>query len=178
MTPRVALGLAFLTAGGVAFAEPPALNLLSSPETAIAALRERFPGGTRVLSLNLRPDSLDVEAQDPAVRAHVDRVTFEDGAFGDPEPVPVGRNQRRLEAQLFPLDDVDLSLLPRLVAHAERRAETEGGRAMHVRVERQEGGGDVPSWGRPLVRVYVEGPRGGAYVEFALDGKEKDVKRW
>lgn len=27
-------------------------------------------------------------------------------------------------------------------------------------------------------RVYVEGPRGGGYVEFGLDGKRKRVTRW
>lgn len=153
-------------------------SLLLSPQSATAALHARFGADARVLSIDLRAEDLDVEVQDRAVPAHVDRFTFEEGALGEGEPVAVGRNRKHLEARLFPLSDVDLSILPRLVLHAETRAQTEDGRATHVRIERQEGGGDVASWGRPVIRVFVDGPRGGAYVEYGLDGRERDVKRW
>ena len=56
--------------------------------------------------------------------------------------------------------------------------DTEGGAAKNVRLDRSEGYGDVESWGPPRWRVYVEGPRGGGYAEFALDGKRKRVMRW
>jgi hypothetical protein len=144
----------------------------------IAALGARFGRETRVLNLDLRPEAFDVEVQDPAVPTHVDRFTFEAGSFGEPTPVPVGRSRKRLEAQLFPLAEVDLAILPRLLAEAKERARTENGEATHVRIERASGSSDYESWGRPVIRVFVLGPRGGAFVEYGLDGKKKDVKRW
>jgi hypothetical protein len=73
---------------------------------------------------------------------------------------------------------VDLSILPALLADARAVARTEDARAMHVSIERVEGTGDYESWSRPLIRVHVNGPRGGALVEYRLDGKRKDVTRW
>jgi hypothetical protein len=166
-------------AASVAAAEtvrPP--SLLEAPETAIAVLGARFPKDARVLNLDLRPDGFHVEVQDPAVPAHVDRFTFEDGALGAPEPVAVGRNRKRLEAQLFPLADVDLRLLPRLLADAVEQARTEDGTVTHVRIERADRYGDTEGWGRPVMRLHVDGPRGGAFVEYGLDGRKRDVKRW
>jgi hypothetical protein len=153
-------------------------SLLESPERMIAALRARFERDARVLNFDLRPEGFTVEVQDPAVPTHVDRFTFEEGAFGEPAPVPVGRSLKRLKAQLFPLAEVDLTILPRLLADAEGRARTEGGKAMHVRIERAERSSDYEGWGRPVIRVFVHGPRGGAFVEYGLDGKHKDVQRW
>ena len=170
--------LAFALAGSVAQTETASTSLLESPEPVIAALAARFPKDARVLNLDLRFDAFDVEVQDPAVPSHVDRFSFEEGVLGGPEPVPVGRNQRRLEAQLFSLADVDLAILPRLLADAVERGRTEDGRVTHVRIERAEGYGEYDGWGRPVFRVYVDGPRGGAYVEYGLDGKKRDVKRW
>jgi hypothetical protein len=155
-----------------------ASSLFEAPGTVTTQLGKRFPGNARVLNLDLRPDGFDIEVQDPAVPAHVDRFTFEDGALGGPEPVPVGRNPKQVEARLFSLADVDLTILPRLLADAVEQARTEAGAATHVRIERLEQGTDHESWGRPVIRVFVDGPRGGAFVEYGLDGKKKDVKRW
>ena len=152
-------------------------SLLTAPEPMIAALQARF-GSARVLNLDVRADGFDVEVQDPAAPAHVDRFTFEDGVLGGPEPVAVGRSQKRLEAQLFPLAQVDLAMLPRLLTDAEVRGRVEEGKATHVRIERASGGGESESWGRPVFRVFVDGPRGGAFVEYGLDGRKRDVKRW
>jgi hypothetical protein len=155
-----------------------AASLLESPEPMIAALGARFPRDARLLNLDLRADGFHVEVQDPAVASHVDRFTFEDGVFGAPEPVQAGRSRKRLEAQLFVLADLDLTILPRLVGDAVAQARTEDGRVRSVRIERVERGTDYESWGRPVFRIVVDGPRGGAYVEYGLDGKKKDVKRW
>jgi hypothetical protein len=162
-----------------AAAEPaPGSNLLESPATAIAVLSARIAKDARVLNLDLRRDGFDVEVQDAAAPAHVDRFTFEDGTFGGPEPVPVGRNRKRLEAQLFPLSEVDLRVLPQLLADAVERARTEDGQVTHVRIERTDRHGDSEGWGRPVMRIHVDGPRGGAFVEYTLDGKKKSVSRW
>jgi hypothetical protein len=153
-------------------------GLLASPEPMISALRTRFGKDARILNLDLRPDGFDVEVQDPTVPGHVDRFTFEDGVLGEGEPVPVGRSRKQLEARLFGLAEVDLTMLPALLADAAERARTEDGRPTHVRIERAEGYGDYETWGRPVIRIYVAGPRGGAFVEYGLDGKKRNVQRW
>lgn len=153
-------------------------SLLETPARFEQAVRSRFGNDLRVLRLSLRADDADIEVQDAATPSHVDRYAFEEGRLAAPEPVQVGRNQRQLNARLFPFADVELSILPRLLADARERARTEEPRVVHVSIERVEGSGDTSSWGRPLIRVNVNGPRGGALVEYGLDGKHKGVTRW
>ena len=176
--PQAVLGLLVAASAAAVRAEEPVASLLLAPEPAAAALRERFGASARLLSLELRPAGFTVEVQDPAIPSHVDRFTFEEGVIEGPEPVRVGRNQKQLKAQLFPLADVDFSLMPRLVADAIERGRTEDGKVSHVRIERNEGYNDYPTWGPPTLRVYVDGPRSGAFVEYGLDGRKRDVKRW
>jgi hypothetical protein len=83
-----------------------------------------------------------------------------------------------LNASLFPLADVDLGLIPRLLADARARARTAEARVIQALFERSEGYGDSASWGRPLLRLVVDGPRGGAIVEYRLDGKHRHTIRW
>ena len=176
-----AILVAAMALAGAGFAQESserAESLLERPEPFAAALRLRLGDDFRVLRLGIQADSADAEVQDPRVRANVDRYTFEDGAIGAPEPIQAGRNQKRLEARLFPFAEVDLSILPRLLADAARRAETPDARATSVTVERFEGYGEYESWGRPLVRVAVQGPRGGAVVEYRLTGKHERTHRW
>jgi len=170
--------LAVLVGPALGGAEEPAATLLEAPAPLAAALRSRFGNDFRVLRLSMRGDGAEVEVQDPAVPLHVDRYAFEDGALGKPEPVPVGRSQRALDARLFSFSEVDLSILLRLLPDARERAQTEGAEVAQVSIERSESHGDSPTWGRPLILVHVSGPRGGALVEYGLDGKKKRVHRW
>lgn len=164
--------------GGAPESSERAESLLERPEPFAAALRLRLGDDFRVLRLGIHPGGGDADVQDPQVPANVDRYEFEDGVLGAPEPVQAGRNQKRLEARLFPFAEVDLSILPRLLADAARRADTPDARATSVTVERFEGYGEYESWGRPLVRVAVQGPRGGAVVEYRLSGKHERTIRW
>jgi hypothetical protein len=109
---------------------------------------------------------------------HVDRYEFDDGVLGTGEPVQVGRNQKALNARLFPLADVDLSIVPGLLADAVARTQTDDAKATLVTIERTDAYTDYESWTRPVIRVNVEGPRGGGFVEYQLDGKKKRVTRW
>jgi hypothetical protein len=177
---RLAIALAGVTlVAGNALADEPASreSLLEAPAPFAAALRSRFGKELLIRSLSLRAESADVEVQDPAVPENLDSYPFEDGALGTPEPVQAGRNQRKLKASLFPLAEVDLSILPRLVADARRRAETTDARVAQVRIERSTGY-DSDTWGWPRIHVMVDGPRGGAVVEYDLKGNHKSTKRW
>jgi hypothetical protein len=177
---RVILVAAVTVPGGSFASEDPetAASLFERPERFAAALRHRLGEDFRVIRLGIQPDTADADVQDPRVPANVDRYPFEDGVLGAPEPVAVGRNQRRIEARLFAFAEVDLSILPRLLADASHRADTPDARAVSVAVERQEGYGEYDGWGRPVLRVILQGPRGGALVEYRLDGKHVRTNRW
>jgi hypothetical protein len=154
------------------------VSLLESPQPLAAALGARFGKGLRIRTLTIEPASADVEVQDPAQPENLDRYPFEDGVLGTPEPVPAGRNRREREARLFPFLEVDLSLVPRLLADARRRAETQEPRVIQVVIERSQSYGDSGLWGWALMRFTVDGPRGGAVVEYDLKGAHKRTTRW
>jgi hypothetical protein len=175
---RTAVAFVAVAWSAAAAAEKPAVSLLEQPAPFGAALRSRFGQDARVLGIGIGSEDADVEVQDPTTPSHVDRYAFEEGALGEPEPVQVGRNQRELNARLFPLADVDLSIVPRLLPDARERARTEEGQATQVTIERVEGSGDYPGWGKPLIHVIVNGPRGGAVVKYGLDGKHRGTTRW
>jgi hypothetical protein len=155
-----------------------------APPIAVAAallteVERRFGKEARLLSLELGTEEATVTVQDPAEPSHVDRYTYQDGALKDPEPVAVGRSQRSLRARLFDATEVRASVLPTLIEAAPVLVDTDQGRVIQVILERAERSSDTgSSWGPPRWRVLVDGPRGGGYVEYALDGKKKDVKRW
>jgi hypothetical protein len=175
---RAELGAIVVATLALAGAARASESLLERPEPFAAALRQRLGDDFRVLRVGIQADGADADVQDPRVAANVDRHAFEDGALAAPEPVQVGRNQRKLEARLFRFSEVDLSILPRLLVDAARRADTPDGRAIQVTIERTAGYGESESWGRPVVRVVVEGPRAGAIVEYRLDGKHSRTIRW
>lgn len=170
-----------LAASAWLIAAPPLLaedSLLESPQPFADALDARFGAGLRIRSLIVQAESADVEAQDPERPENLDRYSFEDGVFRAPEPVQAGRNRRDNEARLFPFVEVDLSLLPRLLDDARRRAETPEARVTQVVIERSQGTGDSELWGWPRMRFTVDGPRGGAVVEYDLKGRHKHTSRW
>jgi hypothetical protein len=155
-----------------------AVSLLDQPAVFAAAVQTRFGQHANVFKVEIRDEGAAVEVQDPATPSHVDRYEFEEGALGAAEPVQVGRNQRAVNARLFPFGDVDLAMVPRLLPDARTRARTEDARVVQVTIERVEGGAEYTSWGRPQIHVMVNGPRGGAVVRYGLDGKHKGTNRW
>jgi hypothetical protein len=169
------LALALANEPGPARAE--ALSLAQAASI-VKEIQRRFGDDVRILSLEVGPEEAFISVQDPGNPAHVDRYGFSEGALTKPEPVAVGRNLRQIRARLFRLRDVDLSVVPGAVRAAPEAVRAEDGRVTHVLLERSEGWNTDSSWGRPLWRVHVEGPRGGGYVEYRLDGKRGRVVRW
>jgi hypothetical protein len=175
----LALGAMIFTAASGAADEPANDDgLLASPEPIADAVRSRFGTGVRIRSLSVNPQSAEIEVQDPALPENLDLYPFEDGLLGPPEPVQAGRNKRQFNARLFPFADVDVRLIPPLLPDACRRAETDKARVISVVIERPESYEYSGSWGWPLMRFTVNGPRGGAVVEYSLQGKHKRTTRW
>jgi hypothetical protein len=154
-------------------------TLLKVAGQAIAALQQRLGADVRVLRVSVRSDEAEMDAQDPAVAAHVDRHVWREGRLTDPEPVAVGRNLRQLKAQLFAVRDVRLEVLRLGLSEAVGATETEGGRVTHAIIERDTYSSEYgDGWTMPQLRVYVEGPRGGGFLQRNVDGKRRRVVRW
>lgn len=67
-----------------------------------------------------------------------------------------------LEANLFSLADIDVTQIPRMVAEAPGLTAVEEPQVTHIIIERS-----VFHEGFPVTfKVYVNGPRGGGYVEY------------
>ena len=170
------LGLAVEAAEGAPAANDALLDLAGR---GIAALQERRGDDARVLRLHLGPDEATVDVQDPAKPAHVDRFAWREGRLEGPEPVAVGRNLRQLKAQLFALREVRLEVIERALSEAVHATDTEDGRVTRVIIERDSNYGDSgDGWTAPQVRVYVDGPRGGGFLQRNVDGKRRRVVRW
>ena len=153
-------------------------TLWAKVPSVLADVQRRFGTAARIMSLEIHAEETVIAVQDPAVPAHVDRHTYAANGGVESEPLAVGRNERRIRAQLFRVSEVDLAVLPRILAAAPAAVDTEGGTVRHAILARTEGMGESESWGAPRWRVYVEGPRGGGYVEYGLDGARKRVTRW
>jgi hypothetical protein len=175
----VLLGCVGLTAEAAEKAPGANDALLDLAGRGIAALQKRGGDDARVLRLNLGPDEATLDVQDPAKPAHVDRFAWREGRLEGPEPVAVGRNPRQLKAQLFALREVRLEVIERTLSEAVHATETEDGRVTRVIIERDSYSSDFgDGWTAPQVRVYVDGPRGGGFLQRNVDGKRRRVVRW
>jgi hypothetical protein len=111
------------------------------------------------------------EAQNPKNKDHVDRYTYRDGEVGDSDPVSLGSDKKKLDSILFPLDSVDLTMIPGLVERARTALkDVENGKASHIIIEKGSFGR-----GEPVIRVYISGERDSGYVEYSLKGQQKRV---
>jgi hypothetical protein len=104
-----------------------------------------------------------VEAQDPANPEHLDRYVYRGGSLEAPSPLR--GTQTEFAPELFGLSEPDWSMLPALAAEALRQIPTEAGEITHVIADRSEF-----DEGQVVLRVYVNGPRGGGYLKAAADG--------
>jgi hypothetical protein len=160
---------------------PSRVGPFAAGPAALDALQQRLGRPVEILKVVVYSESVTIEARDPRQPTHVDSYEYADGKLEDSEPVAVGRNQRQLQARLFPLAPADLARLPELLPRALAEVGAENGRVDHVTLEREERDSwvsDSTSWTRPFFRVQISGPRSGGYVEFQLDGKRGRVVRW
>lgn len=147
-------------------AQPGALWTAEGSAALFAAYEAAVSGEpSRFLDMAVYGDYAFATAQDAAVPAHVDEYPFRDGVIGASSPVELFGNGD-LEAALWSFADVDLTQLPRLVAEAPGLTSVEEPSVVYVRIERS-----VFHPGFPVtMKVYVDGPRGSAYVEYDAAG--------
>jgi hypothetical protein len=114
-------------------------------------------------------------AQDPRQPDNLDTYTLRGGAVGEGRPETVTGDRGKLEAELFPLDDVPFGSLATLGRDAVARlqaAGVAGGKLSHIIVEREDFGRGP----RVVVRPYASSERrGGGFVEYDARGNLKRV---
>jgi hypothetical protein len=141
------------------FAEGGAPGVIAAFEDAISGEPSRF------MQIILYPDYAFATAQDANIPDHVDEYPWRDGVVGPSSPVQlVGDGE--LEANLWSATDVEWTFLARAVAEAPGLTTVEEGTVSHIIIERSVFTPDFAV----VVRVYVTGPRGSAYVEYTPAG--------
>jgi hypothetical protein len=110
-----------------------------------------------------------LEAQNPKNPEHVDSYKLWASKVERPEPVRLGSDKRALGQLLFSLDDVDFTILPKLIKQALAELKIEEGKVTHVFLERDS----IDNRRDPIWRVYVNGSRDGGFIEFSLAGEKR-----
>jgi hypothetical protein len=151
--------------------QPPAAVQLfeSGAEVALAEMVAAAGRPDQGIEVAVYPTYAFLAYRSTADPSHLDRRSWRDGEDQDdaaPNPID-DRVDADTEPQLFPLGEIDLTILPRLVDDAEGRFDLDVS-ATHVLIDRF-----LPFDQRVLFRVYAsptDGRSGGGYVQYTLDG--------
>jgi len=149
-------------------------NFLTTPGAAQRAIDAivRELGPRKVRYVNMYDSYVIFETQDPAKPENIDRYTYRYGEVGDFEPVNVsGQSQEDIEADLFPITDVDWAAIAGLSETFLAQTELEGGTVVLASVERN------PPY-QPEVRIdmSMNGLRRNASLQAAADGAVLNVR--
>jgi hypothetical protein len=114
--------LAAALSGAAAGAADARVNLLQDATNVPVALRKAITGPVMVYKLTLSEVSVEVDVQDSVKKENIDRYEYDNGGFGKPRPVTMrGRyTQKDLDAAVFPLESIDFSLVPKMIADARQ----------------------------------------------------------
>ena len=141
----------------------------SGAEGALAEMADAAGDPDEAIQIAVYPTYAFLSYRSTADPSHIDRRSWRDG--DDQDDAAPNLIQDRVDAasqpKLFPLAEVDLSILPRVIDDAEGRFDLEVA-ATHVLIDRF-----LPFDDRVLIRVYAsptDGRSGGGYVQYALDG--------
>jgi hypothetical protein len=108
---------------GAEAADTASVNFLQDATDVPVALRKAIPGPIMVYKLKLSEVSAAVDVQDSAKKENIDRYEYDRGGFGKPRPVTMHGHytQKDLDAAVFPLESIDFSLVPTMIADARQR---------------------------------------------------------
>ncbi len=130
----------------------------------VAALDAGIPGDpTNFTEIILYPGYAFGTAQDPVQPDHLDTYMLQNGILGAPAPQP---NDPEAVNNVFTIDAVQWDAIAALAADAPRQAAVEEGAVTHIYITRDVFT-DVHD---VVVRIYVSGPRGSAFIEATPDG--------
>lgn len=134
------------------------------PAATVAALDAGIPGNpTNFIEIILYPEYAFGTAQDPVRPERIDRYQWQADTLGAPSPQT---NDPDAASKVFTIDAVDWAAIAALAADAPRLAAVEEGEVTHISITRDifTDAHDV------VVRIYMSGPRGNAFIEATPDG--------
>jgi hypothetical protein len=152
-------------------------------QAAVAKIFDKANHPTKVMSLEIRAESLEVDVQDPAQPRHIDAWTDEirnsgilryisPEAMSGPQPVDPTLINSDLEANLFELKPSDLAIVPKLVADAIKQAQLEDpAQQARLTLKRKLFLLPTPSSGPPEWSVEISSGRERATVYADLTGR-------
>jgi hypothetical protein len=130
------------------------------------ALEPELGSTFRVRGLTVYPEYALLDVEPPELPGELDRwVVYPPTRVMGPDPVT---NPGDVEAQLFPITDLDLAVLAALPDRAEEALADDipGGEAGYFVIDRSSSDGDVVA-----ITVYVRSERRNGYVRFSTTGE-------
>ena len=172
------LALAALAPAARAVAAPDkahAVDLFVDASDLVAQLRKAVKGRVMIDELTLYRDSAKLFIQDPNRKENLDAYIYRDGKLKlPPEPVKLSGDytQASLDADMFPLDSIDFTLITTMIEDAKTRLKMPDGKVTVLTLKR----GD-PDFNQYDVRwhIGVTDARHTGSVEYDLKGKKKSV---
>ncbi len=124
---------------------------------ALAAVQAKTGG--KLLRLEIRPNELLIQAEDPSRPGAVVELHYRDGKLSEAEHATV-KGKGQLADNLFALSDVKLDALQELTQRAVQRIDAENGSVDMVLVRR-----NLPDTDDVRLRVYVQSPRQSGFLD-------------
>jgi hypothetical protein len=156
----------------------------TSSQEAVAKLSEKLNAPVRVLKIEILPNTLSIQVQDPAARTQVNEYTYRKmpgviamvfPAVAGPKPVRLNLINPNLEENLFDLAKVNFAAVAETVRTAERRVALEGGGATRAIEIQRRVGILPPSSGEIEWNISVAGPRESASAYADAQGRVRRV---
>ncbi len=133
--------------------------------SAIAAIRQRLGEPVNSLRLEVLPDRVVLQAQDPVHPSRVEQYEYRNGTLSAPVSVDlVGPGT--LEPNLFPLREVPVDSVESMVAEAIARVDPKHG--MPVRLVARRG---LPHTPGVRIRLFVRSPGFDGHADFDSKGR-------
>jgi hypothetical protein len=144
----------------------------------VTEFKKKLDGPIKALSLEIRPEEMTMEAQDPKNTEHIDAYKYSKGSVSGPTPVNLARLiVKNLDDNLFKLDEVNLDAVPSLMKGSVERAGVEEGKVTQMELSRGLILNPPLSMGPPQWNILVEGPRGNATVYANAKGEILKVQK-
>jgi hypothetical protein len=152
----------------------------TSSQEAVAKLSEKLKTPVRVLKIQVQPETLSIQVQDPAAPTQVNEYTYRKmtgltamilPAVTGPKPVRLNLINPNLEENLFDLGKVNFAAVAETVREAERRVALDGGGTVRTILIQRRVGILPPSSGDIEWDISVTGPRESASAYADAQGR-------
>ncbi len=152
----------------------------TSSQEAVAKLSEKLKPPVRVLKIEIEPETLSIQVQDPTAPTQVNEYTYRklNGLMAmilptvtGPKPVRLHLINPNLEENLFDLGEVNFAAVAETVREAERRVALDGGGTARTILIQRRVGILPPSSGDIEWNISVAGPRESASAYADAQGR-------